>query len=89
MLNIIRSEDKSLSPHFFDLIIIDESHRSIYNYYGQLFLKFDALKLGLTATPMDFIDRDTYKFFGTDIGNPTFAYTYEEALQDGNPEEGI
>ena len=81
MMSLLKNSD--ISQGFFDLIIADESHRSIYNYYGQLFLKFDALKLGLTATPVEFIDRDTYKFFGTQNGNPTFAYTYEQALQDG------
>lgn len=80
MMSLLKNTD--ISQGFFDLIIADESHRSIYNYYGQLFLKFDALKLGLTATPVEFIDRDTYKFFGTQNGNPTFAYTYEQALQD-------
>ena len=81
MMSLLKKTD--ISQGFFDLIIADESHRSIYNYYGQLFLKFDAIKLGLTATPVDFIDRDTFQFFGTEKGNPTFAYTYEEAIQDG------
>lgn len=80
MMSLLKKTD--ISQGFFDLIIADESHRSIYNYYGQLFLKFDAIKLGLTATPVDFIDRDTFQFFGTDRGNPTFAYTYEEAIED-------
>ena len=80
MMSLLKKSD--ISQGFFDLIIADESHRSLYNYYGQLFLKFDAIKLGLTATPVDFIDRDTYKFFGTKNGNPTFAYTYEEAIKD-------
>jgi len=80
MMSLLKKRD--ISQGFFDLIIADESHRSIYNYYGQLFLKFDSLKLGLTATPVDFIDRDTFQFFCTDKGNPTFAYTYEEALED-------
>ena len=80
MMSLLKNTD--ISQGFFDLIIADESHRSIYNYYGQLFLKFDAIKLGLTATPVDFIDRDTFTFFGTDKGNPTFAYTYEEAIED-------
>lgn len=80
MMSLLKKTD--ISQGFFDLIIADESHRSIYNYYGQLFLKFDAIKLGLTATPVDFIDRDTFQFFGTERGNPTFAYTYEEAIQD-------
>lgn len=81
MMSLLKKTD--ISQGFFDLIIADESHRSIYNYYGQLFLKFDAIKLGLTATPVDFIDRDTFQFFGTKKGNPTFAYTYEEAIKDG------
>jgi len=80
MMSLLKKTD--ISQGFFDLIIADESHRSIYNYYGHLFLKLDALKLGLTATPVDFIDRDTYQFFGTDNGNPTFAYSYEEAIKD-------
>ena len=80
MMSLLKK--KEISQGFFDLIIADESHRSIYNYYGQLFLKFDAIKLGLTATPVDFIDRDTFQFFGTQNGNPTFAYTYEEAIKD-------
>jgi type I restriction enzyme R subunit len=80
MMSLLKRVD--ISQGFFDLIIADESHRSIYNYYGQLFLKFDSLKIGLTATPVDFIDRDTFKFFGTDKGNPTFAYTYEQAIKD-------
>jgi len=80
MMSLLKKTD--ISQGFFDLIIADESHRSIYNYYGQLFLKFDVIKLGLTATPVDFIDRDTFQFFGTEQGNPTFAYTYEEALED-------
>ncbi len=80
MMSLLKTTD--ISQGFFDLIIADESHRSIYNYYGQLFLKFDAIKMGLTATPVEFADRDTYKFFGTDGGNPTFAYTYEEAIKD-------
>jgi len=80
MMSLLKKTD--ISQGFFDLIIADESHRSIYNYYGQLFLKFDAIKLGLTATPVDFIDRDTFEFFSTDKGNPTFAYTYEEAIKD-------
>lgn len=80
MMSLLKKAD--ISQGFFDLIIADESHRSIYNYYGDLFTKFDAIKLGLTATPVDFIDRNTFKFFGTEKGNPTFAYTYEEAIDD-------
>ena len=81
MISLLKNTE--ISQGFFDLIIADESHRSIYNYYGDIFKKFDAIKMGLTATPVEFADRDTYRFFGTDGGNPTFAYTYEEALKDG------
>jgi type I restriction enzyme R subunit len=80
MMSLLQKSD--ISQGFFDLIIADESHRSIYNYYGDIFTKFDAIKLGLTATPIDFIDRNTFLFFGTEKGNPTFAYTYEEAIGD-------
>ncbi|SDH53083.1 DEAD/DEAH box helicase family protein [Desulfosporosinus hippei] len=80
MLNIIREEDNTLSPHFFDLIVIDESHRSIYNTYGEVLDYFKAITLGLTATPTDIIDHNTFKLFDCDNGLPTFAYTYEEAV---------
>ena len=81
MLNIIREEGNTLSPHFFDLIVIDESHRSIYNTYGEVLDYFKAISLGLTATPTDIIDHNTFKLFNCDDGLPTFAYTYEEAVK--------
>ncbi len=56
MLNIIREDINRLSPHFFDLVVIDESHRSIYNTYGEILDYFKAINLGLTATPTDVID---------------------------------
>lgn len=80
MLNIIRSEDNPLSPHFFDLIIIDESHRSIYNTYGEILDYFNTISLGLTATPTDIIDHNTFDLFNCEDGIPTFAFSYEEAL---------
>ena len=82
MLNIIRDEENTLSPHFFDLIVIDESHRSIYNTYGEVLEYFKAISLGLTATPTDIIDHNTFKLFNCDDGLPTFAYTYEEAVNN-------
>ena len=85
MLNIIREEDNTLSPHFFDLIVIDESHRSIYNTYGEVLDYFKAISLGLTATPTDIIDHNTFKLFNCDDGLPTFAYTYEEAVNNIPP----
>jgi type I restriction enzyme R subunit len=85
MLNIIRDEQNTLSPHFFDLVIIDESHRSIYNTYGEVLDYFKAISLGLTATPTDIIDHNTFKLFNCDNGVPTFAYTYEEAVNNIPP----
>ncbi|MGK9251818.1 DEAD/DEAH box helicase family protein [Paenibacillus humicus] len=70
------------SPGHFDLIIIDEAHRSIYNKFGLLFDYFDSLLLGLTATPKSDVDHDTYKFFKLPLNVPTFAYEYEQAIED-------
>ncbi|MGH3621632.1 MAG: DEAD/DEAH box helicase family protein, partial [Sciscionella sp.] len=67
----------------FDLVIIDEAHRSVYQKYGALFSYFDALLVGLTATPRDDIDRNTYGLFHIENGVPTDAYTLDEAIDDG------
>lgn len=80
MLNVIRNEEKSLSPHFFDLIVVDESHRSIYNTYQEVLDYFNTITLGLTATPTDVIDHNTFQLFETEDGVPTYAYSYEEAV---------
>ena len=80
MLNIIRNESKSLSPHFFDLIVVDESHRSIYNTYQEILDYFNTITLGLTATPTDVIDHNTFQLFECEDGVPTFAYSYDEAV---------
>lgn len=80
MLNIIRDEENTLSPHFFDLIIVDESHRSIYNTYQEILKYFNTITLGLTATPTDIIDHNTFSLFECEDGIPTFAYSYEEAV---------
>lgn len=66
----------------FDLIIVDEAHRSIYKKYQSIFEYFDALFLGLTATPFDRIDRNTYGVFGLPDKTPTDAYTFEEAVKN-------
>ncbi len=70
---------------FFDLIIADESHRSIYKSYKDILEYFDAYLLGLTATPVDFINRNTFNFFGCPNGDPTFHYSYEEAYNHVPP----
>ncbi len=80
MLNIIRDEEKLLSPHFFDLLVVDESHRSIYNTYQEILNYFNTITLGLTATPTNVIDHNTFSLFETEDGIPTFAYSYEEAV---------
>ncbi|OPY68832.1 MAG: type I restriction enzyme EcoKI subunit R [Syntrophorhabdus sp. PtaU1.Bin002] len=71
-----------ISPGYYDLIVADESHRSIYNRYKAIFERFDALQLGLTATPTDFIDHNTFKLFECDDGIPTFNYSLEQAIND-------
>ena len=65
---------------FFDLIIADESHRSIYNRYHDLFKWFDCLQVGLTATPIDKINRNTFKLFECEDKNPTAYYSLEQAV---------
>jgi type I restriction enzyme R subunit len=85
MLNLIQQEDCPLNPHYFDMIIADESHRSIYNVYKNIFDYFDAVQLGLTATPKDAIDHNTFELFDCEDGLPTFAYSYEEAITNVPP----
>lgn len=85
MLNIIRDEQRSLSPHFFDLVVVDESHRSIYNTYQEILDYFNTITLGLTATPTDVIDHNTFQLFECEDGVPTFAYSYEEAVNHVPP----
>lgn len=67
----------------FDLIIIDEAHRSVYQKYGAIFDYFDSLLVGLTATPRDEVSRDTYRLFDLESGVPTDAYSLDEAVRDG------
>lgn len=74
---------QSFDVGFFDLIIADESHRSIYNVYGDMFHYFDCLQIGLTATPIDFVSRNTFSLFGCEGQLPTANYDLEQAVQDG------
>ena len=67
----------------FDLIIIDEAHRSVYQKYKAIFDYFDAMIIGLTATPKTEIDRNTYGLFGIEDDNPTFAYELNTAVEQG------
>ena len=70
-------------PGYFDLIVIDEAHRSVYQKYRAIFEWFDALLVGLTATPKDEVDRNTYGLFGLEDGVPTDAYSLDEAVAEG------
>ncbi|MFK4851202.1 DEAD/DEAH box helicase family protein [Microbacterium sp. ZW T6_19] len=86
MLNIINQVDdgeRRFGPGAFDLIVIDEAHRSVYDKYGAIFDYFDGLLVGLTATPKEEVDRNTYRLFHLEDGVPTDAYTLEEAVDDG------
>ena len=74
---------QSFDVGFFDLIIADESHRSIYNAYQDLFHYFDCLQVGLTATPVDFLNRNTFSLFDCEEGLPTAHYPIDEAIRDG------
>ena len=85
MLNAIddtktKSGQRLFTPAHFDLIIIDESHRSIFKKYRAIFEYFDAIMVGLTATPKTDVDRNTYDFFEMEHGIPTYAYDYETAV---------
>ncbi|EGT3954748.1 DEAD/DEAH box helicase family protein [Clostridioides difficile] len=88
MMNAIddtKSKDgkRLFTPGHFDLIIIDESHRSIYKKYKSIFDYFDSYLMGLTATPKDEIDKNTYSVFDMENGVPTYAYEYNKAVEDG------
>ncbi|MCK5320571.1 DEAD/DEAH box helicase family protein [Candidatus Parcubacteria bacterium] len=85
MLNIIENKDCPLSPHFFDMIVADESHRSIYNIYKNIFNYFDAIQLGLTATPTDALEHNTFSLFECGDGVPTYVYSYKEAVNNKPP----
>ncbi|EEE47200.1 DEAD/DEAH box helicase family protein [Roseibium alexandrii] len=77
-----REEGRMFGPGHFDLIVIDEAHRSVYQRYGAIFDYFDNLLVGLTATPKDEIDRNTYGLFDLEDGVPTDAYPLDQAVED-------
>lgn len=88
MLNLIEAGTTPgtfLSPHFFDLVIADESHRSVYNTYKAVLDWFEAVKLGLTATPTDRPGHDTFALFDGITTDPTYAFTYEQAVHHAPP----
>lgn len=75
---------ESFDVGFFDLIVADESHRSIYNLFGDLFKYFDAIQVGLTATPVEMVSRSTCNLFDCDYKLPTANYPIEQAIADEN-----
>lgn len=88
MMNCIDSTrddagDRLFTPGHFDLIVVDEAHRSIYNKYKDIFTYFDSFLVGLTATPKDEIDKNTYGIFDLESGVPTYGYELSQAVQDG------
>jgi type I restriction enzyme R subunit len=74
---------RRFGPGYFDLVVIDEAHRSVYAKYGAIFDYFDSMLLGLTATPKDEVDHNTYRLFNLEDGVPTDSYSLEEAVADG------
>ncbi|PTB97980.1 type I site-specific deoxyribonuclease [Marivirga lumbricoides] len=80
-IDSLRTDDERFyGVGHFDLIIVDEAHRSVYNRYQAIFDYFDAMLVGLTATPKNSIDHNTFELFGCLEGNPTFSYELEEAV---------
>jgi len=84
LIDEVKDEDgKVFSCGHFDLLICDEAHRSIYNKYRDIFNYFDAPLVGLTATPKDEIDKNTYSIFELESGVPTYGYELAQAVKDG------
>lgn len=73
---------EQFSPGFFDLIVFDEAHRSIFNRFTEVIEYFDARMIGLTVTPAQFIDRDTFRVFDYRDGAPTYLYAYPKAIAE-------
>lgn len=86
MMNLINDTDSGLrtfGPGYFDLVVIDEAHRSVYQKYRAIFEWFDSLLVGLTATPKDEVDHNTYRLFQLEDGMPTDAYSLDDAVKEG------
>jgi len=81
--NVKDEQGKLFTCGHFDLVICDEAHRSIYNKYRDIFNYFDAPLVGLTATPKDEIDKNTYEVFELESGVPTYGYELAQAVKDG------
>ena len=89
MMNAINDEktesgERLFTPAHFDIIIVDEAHRSIFRKYRAIFKYFDALVIGLTATPKTDVDKNTYDFFDLQMDMPTYAYEYDKGVKEGH-----
>ena len=82
LIDETKGNEVRFSVGHFDLVIIDEAHRSVYQKYGAIFRYFDSLLVGLTATPREQVDRNTYELFDLEPGVPTDAYELETAVAD-------
>jgi type I restriction enzyme R subunit len=83
LINDAGTEQRRFGVGHFDLIVIDEAHRSVYRKYKAIFEYFDSLLVGLTATPKGEVDRDTYRLFDLQTGVPTDVYALDDAVNDG------
>ncbi|CQD22475.1 type III restriction enzyme, res subunit [Mycobacterium lentiflavum] len=86
MMNLINDTDSGIrkfGPGYFDLVVIDEAHRSVYRKYRAIFDWYDSLLVGLTATPKDEVDHNTYRLFHLEDGVPTDAYSLDDAVKEG------
>lgn len=81
----IANSYENFNAGFFDVVIADESHRSIYQAYKEIFHYFDSFQIGLTATPVDYMNRNTFNLFECEAGEPTFNYTLSEAINNKPP----
>ena len=82
MINKIDGAEKEFTAGRFDLVVVDEAHRSIFNKYGAIFKYFDALLVGLTATPRGEVDKNTYSIFQCESDVPDFDYSMEQGFKD-------
>jgi len=83
MLNMLQKQEDYVSPFFFDLVIMDEAHRSLFNTFKEIIDYFDSFKLGLTATPKDKVQASSYALFNCPTDEPTYEYSYEKGVESG------
>src|SRR5206468_8357453 len=83
LINQMEGDRRRFGVGYFDLIVVDEAHRSIYQKYKAIFEYFDAFLIGLTATPKAEVDKNTYRLFDLQNGDPTAAFELDEAVAGG------